>query len=79
MEFTTLVNLLKLGWCLIVSVEFRDTSLNKELLPGLELTSQLVEVLTRFRTEKVKFMVDIEAMFHQVHISEKERSFLRYL
>ena len=25
------------------------------------------------------FMADIEAMFHQVHIPEKERSFLRYL
>ena len=69
----------KVRWCLIVSVEFLDTSLNKKLLLGLELTSQLVEVLTRFRTEKVKFMVDIEAMFHEVHISEKERSFLRYL
>ena len=25
------------------------------------------------------FVADIEAMFHQVHILEKERSFLRYL
>ena len=61
------------------SAEFHGTSLNKELLPGPDLTSQLVGVLTRFRTEEVAFMADIEAMFHQVHIPEKERSFLRYL
>ena len=59
------------------SAEFHGTSLNKELLPGPDLTSQLVGVLTRFRTEEVAFMADIEAMFHQVHIPEKERSFLR--
>ena len=59
--------------------EFHGTSLNKELLPGPDLTSQLVGVLTRFRTEEVTFVADIEAMFHQVHILEKERSFLRYL
>ena len=59
--------------------EFHGTSLNKELLPGPDLTSQLVRVLTRFRTEEVEFMADIEAMFHQVHIPEKEISFLGYL
>ena len=32
--------------------EFHGTSLNKELLPGPDLTNQLVGVLTRFRTEK---------------------------
>ena len=61
------------------SAEFHGTSLNKKLLPGPDLTSQLVGVLTRFRTEEVTFMADIEAMFHLVHIPEKERSFLRYL
>ena len=61
------------------STEFHGTSLNKELLPGPDLTSQLVGVLTRFRTQEVTFVADIEDMFHQVHILEKERSFLRYL
>ena len=46
------------------STEFHDTSLNKELPPGPDLTSQLVGVLTRFRAEEVAFMVDIEAIFH---------------
>ena len=58
------------------SAEFHGTSLNKELLPGPDLTSQLVGVLTRFRTEEETFMADIEPMFHQVHIPKrKEASF----
>ena len=60
------------------SAEFHGISLNKELLPGPDITCQLVVVLSRFRTE-VAFMADIEAIFHQVHTPEKERSFLRYL
>ena len=59
--------------------EFHDTSLNKKLLPGPDLTSQLIGLLTRFKTEEVAFMADIEVMFHQVHIPGKKRSFLRYL
>ena len=61
------------------SAEFHGTPLNKELLPGSDLTSQLFGVLTRFRTEEVAFMANIEAMFHELHIPEKGRSFLRYL
>ena len=38
------------------SAEIYGTSLNKKLLPGPDLTSQLVGVLTRFRTEEVAFM-----------------------
>ena len=79
MEFTTLVKPGKIRVVFDCSAEFHGTSLNKELLPGPDLTNQLVGVLTRFRTEEVAFMADIEAMFHQVHIPEKERSFLRYL
>ena len=61
------------------SAEFHGTSLNKELIPGRDLTTQLVGVLTRFRAKEVSFMADVEVMFHQVRIPEKERSFLRYL
>ena len=70
MEFTTLVNLVKLGRCLI---EFQGTSLNKELLQGPDLTSKLVGVLTRFRTEEVAFISDIEAMFHKAHVPRKRK------
>ena len=55
-----------------VVFEFHGTSLNKELLPGPDLTSQLEEVLARFRTKQVAFMDYIKAMFHQVHIPERK-------
>ena len=61
------------------STEFHGALLKKKLFPGPDLTGQLVGVFIRFRTEEVAFIVDIEAMFHQVHVPEKERSFLRYL
>ena len=75
----TLANLVKLGWCLIVVLSFMVQTLSKELLPGPELTSQLVGIFTRFRIEEMVFMADIQAIFHQVHIPEKERNFLWYL
>ena len=61
------------------SAEFHGRSSKRELLPEPDLTSRLVGVLTRFRTEEVTFLADIEAIFHQVHVSGKERSFLWYL
>ena len=53
--------------------EFHGTSLNKELLLGPDITSQLVGLFTRFRTEEVAFMGNIEAIFHQVHIPKKKK------
>ena len=61
------------------SAEFGGTSLNKQLLSGPDLTNQLVGVLTRFREEQVAYIADIEAMFHQVHIPDDQRSLLRFL
>ena len=40
--------------------------MNKELLPEPDLTNQIIGVLTRFHEEKNAFMVDVEAMYHQV-------------
>ena len=61
------------------SAEFGGTSLNKQLLSGPDLTNQLVGVLTRFREEQVAYIADIEAMFHQVHIPDDQRSLLTFL
>ena len=61
------------------SAEFGRTSLNKPLIAGPDLTNQLVGVLTRFREEHIAYMVDIEAMFHQVRVPEIQRSLLRFL
>ena len=44
------------------------TSLNKNLLQGLDYTNRLVGVLLRFREENVALVGDIESMFHQVKV-----------
>ena len=48
--------------------EFQGTSINKSLLPGPDLTNQIVGVLLRFREEPMAVIGDIEAMYHQVKI-----------
>ena len=63
MAFTTLVNLVKLGRCLIAVLSF--------MVP--DLTSKLVGVLTRFRTEEVAIISDIKAMFHKAHVPRKRK------
>ena len=61
------------------SATFKDVSLNDLLIPGPNLTNSLVGVLIRFREDPVAFTGDIEAMFHQVHLPEHQRDFLRFL
>ena len=50
------------------SAEYLGYALNKQLIPGPDLTNQIVGVLIRFREEQDAFMGDIEAMFYQVGI-----------
>lgn len=61
------------------SSEFENTSLNKNLMSGPDLTNQLTGVLLRFREETVAFTADIEKMFYQVRVADSHRSMLRYL
>ncbi|XP_067676252.1 uncharacterized protein [Haliotis asinina] len=58
------------------SSQCEGTSLNKEVLQGPDLTNKLIGVLLRFRQHKVAFMGDIEAMFHQVKVSDKHKDAL---
>lgn len=58
---------------------YRGTSLNSNLLQGPDLTNSLIGVLIRFRQEPVALMSDIQAMFHQVRVSDKDVDFLRFL
>ena len=58
---------------------YHGTSLNDQLLQGLDLTNSLVGVLLRFRESPVALMADIEAMFHQVRITPNDYDALRYL
>ena len=57
----------------------RGTSLNDQVMQGPDLTNKLVGVLSRFRQEPVAVMADIEAMFNQVRVVEKDRDVLRFL
>ena len=59
--------------------KYRGTSLNNQLISRLHLTNQLVGVLARFTEEKVAFIADDEAMFHQVRVAGDQRSLLRFL
>ena len=62
-----------------VVADFQGHSLNRHLLQGPGLTNSLVGVLCRFRQEPMAFACDIKGMFHQVHINEEHRDFLRFL
>ena len=61
------------------SASYRNHCLNEELLQGPVLTNMLVGVLLRFRHERIGFMGDIEAMFHQVRIPPEHQTFLKFL
>ena len=62
-----------------LSAEFHGTSINKALLPGPDLTNQIVGVLLRFTEKEITVTGDIEAMYHQVKVPENQRCFLRFL
>ena len=55
------------------------TAVLKELLPGPDWANKLVEVLTKFRENKVAFMADIDKIYFQIFVAEEHRSSLRFL
>jgi hypothetical protein len=61
------------------AAKYKGVSLNSNLLQGPDLMNSLVGVLIRFRQENVALTADIEAMFHQVRVQEKDRDALRFL
>ncbi|KAF5395798.1 hypothetical protein PHET_11422 [Paragonimus heterotremus] len=61
------------------AAKYADKSLNNRLLSGSYPTSSLVSVLLRFRQGKTAVMVDIEAMFHQVRVPDKNCDALTFL
>ena len=62
-----------------LSAEHHGVSINKELLLGPDLTNQIIGVLLHFKEEPIAVTGDIEAMFHQVKVPEKQRNYLRFL
>ncbi|CAM4662406.1 unnamed protein product [Leuciscus chuanchicus] len=61
------------------SAKFKGTSLNEHLLPGPDMINNLTGVLVRFRRHPVAIICDIEKMFHQFHVQENDRDYLRFL
>lgn len=58
---------------------YQGTSLNTQLLQGPDLANSLIGVLSRFHQEPVVFIADIEAMFYQVKVPEKDSDLMRFL
>ena len=72
----------KLGKIRIVfdaAVDFEGTSLHKNLLQGPVMTNSLIGMLLRFRQGSIGIAADVEAMFHQVRVHEKDQDALRFL
>ncbi|XP_041422759.1 uncharacterized protein LOC108719567 isoform X1 [Xenopus laevis] len=61
------------------SAKYNDVALNDHLLKGPDLTNTLPGVLCRFRKYPVAVMCDVEKMFHQFHVKNEDRDFLRFL
>ena len=61
------------------SAKYQGQSLNGVLLSGPDLTNSLVGILMRFRENAVGVTGDIQQMFYQFYVHEKDRNFLRFM
>ena len=61
------------------SAGYNGVSINKRLMSGPDLTSQIISILVKFRKDFVAAMADIEAMFYQVFLADQHRNLLSFL
>jgi hypothetical protein len=61
------------------AAQWHGLSLNDQVMQGPNLTNSLLGVLLRFRQEKIALMADIECMFYQVKVPERQRNVLKFL
>ncbi|XP_042891224.1 uncharacterized protein LOC122265845 [Penaeus japonicus] len=61
------------------AASFKGVNLNKKVMQGPDLMNNLLGILLRFREGRVALAADIEAMFHQVHVTPRDRDVLRFL
>ena len=60
------------------SAKHEGRSLNDCLYRGPDVANKLLGVLLRFRTHKVGFVADVEAMFHAFYVEPTHRDALRF-
>ena len=61
------------------SASFFGTTLNDHIIQGPDLINDLLGVLLRFRQEEIAMMADVESMFYQIKVPDKQRKYLRFL
>ena len=61
------------------AAKFHGTSLNKSLLTGPDLLQNLIHVQIRFRQHQFAVSADIEGMFLQVGVPDRDQPSLRFL
>ena len=61
------------------AASYKGTSLNDQLVTGPDLLNTLVGVIMRFRLHVVAMIADIETMFFQGLVIEKDQPSLRFL
>ena len=61
------------------SLKYKGKALNDELLQGPDLSNNLLNVLLKFRLNKIGITADIEQMFYQVKVPPSETDYLRFL
>ena len=61
------------------AAKYKDVGLNDKLLAGLELLHGLIGTIFRFREGPIALTADIESMFLQVQVPERDKSCLRFL
>ena len=61
------------------TAKYREDSLNDKVLQGPDLNNKLASVVLRFREHSCAFMANVEAMYNQIRVPEKDRNALQFL
>jgi hypothetical protein len=57
---------------------YQGQSLNSNLLQGPDMLNNLRGIIMRFRENPIGIMADIEGFFHQLHVDEDHRDYMRF-
>ena len=61
------------------SVKVKGVCLNERLLQGPDMINSLIGIILRFRQKPVAITCDIEKLYHQFSVAERDRDLLRFL